>query len=387
MQSAPGPSRVSHIAALDGLRGIAILSVMLFHATLSWPGGPRPSGGFLGVDIFFVLSGFLITNLLLKEWQHSGSMALRAFYARRALRLLPALFALMATILLLPGVFYSAERPWRDALIAAAYATNWVRAFGGDIRFFAHTWSLTIEEQFYVIWPLLLLALLKLRVRRREILFLVVLGIAVPAVLRVALWHGPMSVKRLYYGFDTRFDSLLLGCLVALIASWDLIPRNRRSLIIIRLAATASAVVLAVLIASATEESQLTYFGLGAVACTSVAVLLVHVLYCPSRLSELMLGNRPLVWVGRISYGLYLWHDPIFFGMLNPTRMAKIGVSGFPLLGVRFAAAFVAATVSFYLIERPFLRIKERLASRGDGVAGRPGLVEAVRSRPSVPVA
>jgi peptidoglycan/LPS O-acetylase OafA/YrhL len=211
MQSAPEPSRLSHIAALNGLRGIAILSVMFFHATLSGAGGPRPSGGFLGVDIFFVLSGFLITALLLREWQQNGSIALRAFYARRALRLLPALFALMAVILLLPGVFYSSVRPWRDALITTAYATNWVRAFGGEIGFFGHTWSLTIEEQFYVIWPLLLLALLKLRVGRRGILFLVVVGIAVPAVLRVDLWDGPMSVKRLYYGLDTRFDSLLLG--------------------------------------------------------------------------------------------------------------------------------------------------------------------------------
>jgi peptidoglycan/LPS O-acetylase OafA/YrhL len=352
---------------------------MFFHATLSGAGGPRPSGGFLGVDIFFVLSGFLITALLLREWQQNGSIALRAFYARRALRLLPALFALMAVILLLPGVFYSSVRPWRDALITTAYATNWVRAFGGEIGFFGHTWSLTIEEQFYVIWPLLLLALLKLRVGRRGILFLVVVGIAVPAVLRVDLWDGPMSVKRLYYGLDTRFDSLLLGCLVALLASWDVIPRSGRSLLMIRRAAAASAVVLVVLIASATEESQLTYFGLGAVACASVAVLLVHVLYCPSRLSDFILANRPLAWVGQISYGLYLWHDPIFFGMLNPTRMGKIGVTGLALLGVRFAAAFVAAAVSFYLLERPFLRIKDRLARRGGGEAGRSVLVGAGR--------
>ena len=170
MQSTPGSPLLSHIAALDGLRGLAILSVMFFHATLSRANAPRPSGGFLGVDVFFVLSGFLITALLLKEWDQKGSIALGSFYARRALRLLPALFVLMAVILLVPGVFYLSQRPWWDAMVAAAYATNWVRAFGGDIGFFGHTWSLTIEEQFYVIWPLLLVGLLRLRVRRRAIL-------------------------------------------------------------------------------------------------------------------------------------------------------------------------------------------------------------------------
>jgi peptidoglycan/LPS O-acetylase OafA/YrhL len=379
MQSTPGSPLLSHIAALDGLRGLAILSVMFFHATLSRASAPRPSGGFLGVDVFFVLSGFLITALLLKEWDQKGSIALRSFYARRALRLLPALFVLMAVILLVPGVFYSSQRPWWDAMIAAAYATNWVRAFGGDVEFFGHTWSLTIEEQFYVIWPLLLVGLLRLGVRRRVILLVVLVAIAVPTVLRVDLWEGPVSVKRLYYGLDTRFDSLLLGCLVAFLASWNVIPRSERALKMIRLAAAVAAVVLVVLIANATEESQLTYFGLGVIACASVAVLLVHLIYCPSRLSDLILANRPMVWVGRISYGLYLWHDPIFFGMLNPTRMGKVGVTGVGLMAVRFVAAFVAATVSFYLLERPLLRIKDHLASPGAGTAGRSTLVAGPR--------
>lgn len=356
------PFRLPHLAALDGLRGVAILTVMFFHATLYR--GPSPRGGFLGVDLFFVLSGFLITALLMQEWQRAGGVALGAFYARRALRLLPALFAVIAVVLLVPGVFYQAARPWREAGLAALHTTNWIMAFGGNVGFFDHTWSLTIEEQFYLLWPPLLVLLLTLRVRRPVILAVVAIGILVPTWLRFEMWHGLSSVKRLYYGLDTRFDALLIGCLVALVASWDLIPRSRRVLNTIRAAATVSAVVLAVCVATMVEESRLTYQGLGSLALVACACLVLHVVYCPTRLSRLLLENRPLVWVGRISYGLYLWHFPIFNGMLNPTRMAKVGITGPTLLTVRFAVAFLIAALSFALIERPFLRLKRRFERR-----------------------
>src|SRR6185295_15880330 len=151
----------------------------------------------------------------------SGGVALGAFYARRALRLLPALFALIAVILLVPGVFYQSARPWRAAGLAALHTTNWVMAFGGNVGFLDHTWSLTIEEQFYLLWPPLLVLLLSLRVGRPAILAVVTIGILAPTWLRLELWQGPSSVKRLYYGLDTRFDALLIGCLVALVASWE----------------------------------------------------------------------------------------------------------------------------------------------------------------------
>lgn len=362
MSHAPAPFRLPHLAALDGLRGVAVLTVMFFHATLYR--GPYPSGGFLGVDFFFVLSGFLITALLMQEWQGSGGVALGAFYARRALRLLPALFALIAVILLVPGVFYQSARPWRAAGLAALHTTNWVMAFGGNVGFLDHTWSLTIEEQFYLLWPPLLVFLLSRRVGRPVILAVVTIGILAPTWLRLELWHGLPSVKRLYYGLDTRFDALLIGCLVALIASWDLVPRSRRARRAIQLVAALSAVILAVCVATMEEESSLTYHGLGILAAVACACVVLDVLYCPTRLSRLLLENRPLVWVGRISYGLYLWHFPIFNGMLNPTRMAKLGITGPALLTVRFAVAFLVAALSFALIERPFLRLKRRFERR-----------------------
>jgi peptidoglycan/LPS O-acetylase OafA/YrhL len=362
MPPAPAPFRLPHLASLDGLRGVAVLTVMFFHATLYR--GPFPSGGFLGVDFFFVLSGFLITALLMQEWQRAGGVALGAFYARRALRLLPALFALIAVILLVPGVFYQSSRPWRAAGLAALHTTNWVMAFGGNVGFLDHTWSLTIEEQFYLLWPPLLVLLLSLRVGRPVILVVVTLGILAPTWLRLELWQGLPSVRRLYYGLDTRFDALLIGCLVALIASWDLVPRSRRALRVIRVVGAVSAVILAVCVVTMEEESSLTYHGLGTLVAVACACLVLDVLYCPTRLSRLLLENRPLVWVGRISYGLYLWHFPIFNGMLNPTRMAKVGITGPALFTVRFAVAFLVAALSFALIERPFLRLKRRFERR-----------------------
>jgi peptidoglycan/LPS O-acetylase OafA/YrhL len=213
---------LTQLPSLDGLRGLAILAVMLNNARYL-------PGGFLGVDIFFVLSGFLITALLLQEWQRTGTIRLGAFYARRALRLLPALFALLALVLVAPGLFYLAARPWKDAAIAALYATNWVNAFSlRNMAILDHTWSWTVEEQFYVLWPPLVPVLLALRVRRRWILSMVLLGISVSTRLRLLLWDGPASIKRLYYGLGTRLDALLVGCLVALLVSSDLIPRPWR---------------------------------------------------------------------------------------------------------------------------------------------------------------
>lgn len=362
MGPTPAGFRLSHLAALDGLRGVAILVVMLFHATLDR--GPRPSGGFLGVDLFFVLSGFLITALLLQEWQRTGGVALGAFYARRALRLLPALFAVIAVVLLAPGAFYQSVRPWRDAALAALHTTNWVMAYGGSIGFFDHTWSLTIEEQFYLLWPPFLVLLLALGARRRYVLGVVGLGILTATWLRFEWWEGPESVRRLYYGLDTRFDGLLIGCLLALAIGWSLIPHSRRVERGIQATAAVSAVVLALCVFTMEEESRLTYQGLGSLALLACAGLVLHVVHCPSRLSRLLLENRPLVWVGRISYGLYLWHFPIFNGMLNATRMEKAGITGPALLTVRFAVAFAVAALSFALIERPFLRWKRRFARR-----------------------
>ena len=214
--------RLTQLPSLDGLRGIAILAVMLNNARYL-------PGGFLGVDIFFVLSGFLITARSPAGVAAHRPIRSAPSTARRALRLLPACSRCSRWSSWLPAssICRAAVEGRR---IAALYATNWVNAFGlRNMAILDHTWSLTVEEQFYVLWPPLVLALLALRVRRRGILAMVLLGIGASTGLRLLLWDGPASIKRLYYGLDTRFDALLVGCLVALLVSWDLIPRTGKA--------------------------------------------------------------------------------------------------------------------------------------------------------------
>src|ERR1700759_699927 len=215
---------------LDGLRGVAVAAVLLYHGGVSWSGG-----GFLGVEMFFVLSGFLITSLLVAEWGRSGAIALRAFWARRARRLLPALFALVAAI----GVYYALAGPTKaipglqgDGIATLLYISNWHQVAAGTNYFAAsgpvsplqHTWSLAIEEQFYLVWPVLVLGLLTFARRRgasdrrslQVLLGLSLTGALLAAAEMALLFHGGRGLDRVYYGTDTRATGLLLGASLAI---------------------------------------------------------------------------------------------------------------------------------------------------------------------------
>jgi peptidoglycan/LPS O-acetylase OafA/YrhL len=345
--------RLSYRPSLDGIRGVAVLMVMAHHAGLA-------RGGFLGVDVFFVLSGYLITALLMQEWERTGSISLRNFYARRALRLLPALLVLLAALLVAPRLFGLGDFvPWRQALIVLSYWPNWASAFGIiNLYVLSHTWSLGIEEQFYLLWPPLLSLLLALRVGRTATLGVVLTGILGASVVRWTLLELSDDWRRLYYGLDTRMDSLLLGCLIGLLAAWGWLPKQGRLLVVTRYAtAPAVASLLALTYRAPSLESEDLYQGVGLLACLAVSVVLVTLLASPPRLAILVLEQPMLVWIGRISYGLYLWHVPIFQGVLNPRRMTRLGIGGLPLLLLRFGGAFAVASASFYLVELPMLRL------------------------------
>jgi len=219
---------LSYTPALDGLRAIAIVAVMIYHASPS-----LMPGGFAGVELFFVLSGFLITGLLLREQQCHGRIHLGFFYARRVLRLLPALL-LMLTIVttfawcVLPAGFGS--RTLTDALLALGYCVNWARAF--DMRgasLLGHTWSLSIEEQFYVLWPITLILLVKRTGNSRSLTRVLGLSAAVAVIYRILMLTGGASGVRLYNGLDTRADGLLLGCALAAALSSGVIDLSRPS--------------------------------------------------------------------------------------------------------------------------------------------------------------
>lgn len=351
----------SHVPALDGLRGVAILVVMLFHA-----GAPLSSGGHLGVDIFFVLSGFLITGLLVREWNATGGICFRSFYARRALRLLPALYLLLAVAAVY--TFVTGPRPlslkdWSPILLSAVHLSNWARALGfaewtGDL---GHTWSLAIEEQFYLLWPVVLWVLLSFAVPARRIAGGLVVAAVVVAAWRIAVWQQDLSswdrVYRLYNGLDTRLDSLLVGSLIAILTGCGLLSESRRVKGVLRAGSLAAAGVLIVMLVRLDWFSPRLYLGGLTLSAVCTATLLLALLAREAEWLRRPLEFPLLMWTGRISYGLYLWHAPIFHLMKDAPLPAPA------LEGLRWSLSLIAAVLSYQLVEQPCLRLKERFRS------------------------
>jgi len=342
--------------SLDGLRGIAVLMVLYSHIP-SLPFG----GGFFGVDLFFALSGFLITTLLLEEWQKSGDISLKAFYARRAIRLLPAL----VEVLLFAVVFSAcrenaveAGKMRNSALITLFYMANWFVAFKalprGDL---AHTWSLSVEEQFYLVWPVLLLLMLKANWSRRRIGAVVVAGILLSAGLRAALWTRTGSWERVYFGSDTHADGILVGVLLALLMSSGVQPTSEKGLRILNLAGHGMAVFLAVFFVRGWPADPVLTMG-GYLAMNLWAGVLICCLMCaPWAPLRMLCEAAPLVWMGRISYGVYLWHSVILWAL----RSWGIQLPG-PMWLLPMGVVFAVAALSYYAVERPLLRLKRRFS-------------------------
>jgi peptidoglycan/LPS O-acetylase OafA/YrhL len=343
--------RLGYRPALDGVRGIAIAIVVAFHA-FGWP-----VAGTLGVDLFFVLSGFLITTLLLEEYERSGRIGTRAFYVRRARRLLPALFALLVPFLLiaLSAVVFRGSLP--SSLLlglggALTYTSNIVVAADPSAvpAALIHLWSLGAEEQFYIVWPLLLVVLIRrggVRIIGRALGVLLVVAV----LYRLQLLLRGASIERLYYAPDTHADSLLVGCAFGWLFVRGRLPwfiaseRARNVSIAVSLAAViAAAVLLGHVPSRLAYELQLvpTVFAVAAgvfIACAALGGSSV----------ARALSASPLAFLGRISYSLYLWHLPLLVAFAGLHRE----------FGLRSIAAVVAAvavaTVSRFMIELPVL--------------------------------
>jgi peptidoglycan/LPS O-acetylase OafA/YrhL len=355
-QLSPGPSRLGYRPCLDGLRGVAILAVIVVHTRL-----PNIRAAFVGVELFFVLSGFLITCLLLEEWDKAGSISLRRFYLRRALRLLPALAVLLLFVtcyywLFMPGT--ETVTTATDAVIALFYSTNW--ALGLHLRelgVFAHTWSLSIEEQFYLCWPLALIWWLRRGNSRSSLLNSVLLQVLLSS-----------NFARVFYGTDSRADALLLGCAVAVLFSSPSLSTNARLRRITAWGAWASAIGLIFLacvnldLDYATEVCGV-YFLIPLLA----AVLLMHLALVQSGPLHYLLSNRCLVFVGKISYGLYLWHYPIF-GLVQ-ARELPVATE----LAVELVLTAVAVLASYYLLELPALKLKTKFGAPTETVPDKTG--------------
>ena len=356
-----GRSRLVHMPALDGLRGLAVAAVLLFHG--GWAGA---RGGFLGVDVFFVLSGFLITSLLLAEQRTSGTIGLGRFWSRRARRLLPALLLVVAAVAAAAPLFDPSARVGLrgDALAALAYVANWrFVAEGSD--YFArtaadsplnHLWSLAIEEQFYLVWPLVVLAVARLRRPAAWVGAVAATGAAASAAAMVLLHRGEADVDRVYYGTDTRAHTVLIGAALAALLAPTLARRSptdggwpRPVRLLLGLISSVAALNLVVALALVKGSEPWLYEGGLPLVSIAAAAVIAHTVVNPDGWTARLLGLAPLRAAGRLSYGLYLWHWPLYL-LLNG---ARTGLSGGALLAVRLAATAAAAFASDRLLERP----------------------------------
>jgi peptidoglycan/LPS O-acetylase OafA/YrhL len=363
--------RLGYVPALDGVRGIAITLVVLWHAF------HQPVGGFLGVHVFFVLSGFLITTLLLQEWGGKGSISLRHFYFRRGLRLLPALAAMLLAytaiqtaraLVLEPGEL-DLSTALKGVGYSAFYISNIVQASGVVLGVtISQLWSLATEEQFYLLWPFVLVLALRAGAGRRAIAIVLGAAIALVAANRLYLTLADAPRVRLYFAPDTTFDAILVGCLLGLWFASGRFPRGLRSRRFALWATPPAFAYGAVIVATTGIESRALYAVLLLPFVAASAVLVLAVLTEGSLVARI-LAVRPFVFLGRISYSLYLWHTmALVFGR---------DLLGLPSLG-GVALGLVAATISYYAIEQPFLRLKARdraAVERED--SGRDGRVSA----------
>jgi peptidoglycan/LPS O-acetylase OafA/YrhL len=352
--------------ALDGVRGIAVLLVVAYHLEL--PHSPR--GGAIGVTMFFSLSGFLITSLLLREADERGSIDLPSFSMRRVLRLVPALTALCAALLVWTIASDPVDRTRAALPWVVLYAGNWERVLHGmgSLGALEHAWSLGVEEQFYLLWPLCVLALgivARPASRAAGVLVGSLAGAALSLAWRVHLWNPAdpvQSAARLYNGTDAVADQLLLGC--ALAAALHLLRRSRAQGSVRRVAAALGVPALAYLCwiaafrpgGTSVGNTRL-YLTYGATTFALASTLLVaSAVLAPTAPLSRLLATRPLVAIGQRSYGIYLWHYPLIVAV--GSDLPDLTRDQQRLLVV--AATAVATVASYRFVEQPALRWKRR---------------------------
>src|SRR6201996_1810144 len=350
-----------YMPGLDGLRAIAVLAVIFFHLGFGWA-----PGGLLGVGIFFTLSGYLITDILLGQFLKRGSIHLGRFWLGRARRLLPALFLMLLIVVAWVTIFGPAQpAQFRKAVVSAIfYVNNW-QQIAANVSYFArfapeqplnHLWSLSVEEQFYIFWPFILLIGLRF-IREREdnglrprlALWTLALAIA-SSVLMAVLYHPSLDPSRIYYGTDTRAAGLLFGAALAMVWPSRRLPRRipfqaRRNLDVM---GWIGLLIIAILIWRTGEFSQFLYRGGFVVLSLATVMVLMPLAHPACRLGNIV-GCRPLRWIGVRSYGIYLWQTPVIV-LTSPQ-----GPHGQNLLRdvLQVAAILAISAASWKFVEEP----------------------------------
>ncbi len=360
--SADTPAPLTHQPALDGIRALAVVAVMLFHAGIGWT-----HAGFLGVDVFLVLSGFLITLLLLREISSTRRVDVRAFWLRRARRLLPALVLVLVAVACF-GAFVATDEEALglrgDLFGSLFYVQNWRLVLSGQPYFaqfgspspLRHMWSLAIEEQWYLVWPLAFLVIVRMTRAKTRLIAAVIAALAViSATLMTVLYTPGGDALRIYYGTDTRAQALLIGALLAVGFSVRSTEWSRAWRFLFQVAGVAGVVFVAWVMGTKSETWPRLYRGgFTLVAIASAAIIAGAMVRGPVRR---LLSVPPLPAIGRISYGLYLWHWPIYV-WLSPDRTGRSGNS---LLALRLGVTLGVALASYFFVERPIREQRFRL--------------------------
>jgi peptidoglycan/LPS O-acetylase OafA/YrhL len=348
--------RLGYQRGFDGVRAIAVGVIVLFHSGL-W----QFKNGTVGVDIFFVLSGFLITSLLLQELNQTGRIDFVRFYRRRALRLLPAYVA-TAIASVLAAALWHAPGTARGVLFSVVYVSNWALTAGQGLGLMDHTWSLSIEEQFYLLWPIGLLLLWRLGPGRRRLRMLILASLILLGTVEASALAAAGHVNYVYAGTDVRSPALFAGCLAAMFVQHALSAGDTTAAIgrRVRFPGCVALIVLIVLAAMHTGSNTLTAAVVRPLAEALTVVVLLAAMDTSGPLRS-VLANPIAVAIGRVSYGVYLWNYPIFY-LLD----AEVGLQhrpGIALLGM--AITGVVCTLSYRFIELPFLRLKARQRPAG----------------------
>lgn len=350
------PINPRYMPGLDGVRAVAVIAIIIYHLNPQWL-----SGGFLGVDTFFVISGYLITSLLLTEYHNTGKIELMSFWLRRVKRLIPAVLFLVMGVIVLSLIFMPTEiqKVRADSIVAIFYVSNWWYIMQNVDYFeqFAvqplkHLWSLAIEEQFYLVFPIVLLSLLSFirRLKSIRIIFLILLVISMIAMM--VLYVPNENVARVYFGTDTRIQTLLMGVLLALVwPPFQLKAKvNRQMRTMIDTAGVVGLAILFICFKFVSETNSILYYG-GFFLISTVTLLVIASSVHPSGYFAKFLGNKVFTFIGSRSYSLYLWHYPIIVLIHHQFVQGQIP----PLVYVvEILLMVLMAEFSYKFIEQPF---------------------------------
>ncbi|MCM0081376.1 acyltransferase [Geomonas sp. Red32] len=350
----------SNIPALDGLRGVSILAVIGFHG--DWPGF---SGGGRGVDLFYVISGYLIAWLLLKEKEKYGAVSLKKFYYRRMLRILPAFYAFLAGYWIICQIFFTDLRKdlHESMLIAGTYSTNFMMGWFNRNVLMAHTWSLSLEEQFYLFFPAMIAFL-----SRRQATFMAALVVVATPLYRLAIYHPTLLDRlplRFAYSPDTRFDTIIWGCLIALIMRDEKGKQWLEAIFCRPVTVAAAVLVMAVnCYFSSISKGFMATAGYS-LSAASFSFLLLFILVREDHFLNKLMSVKPMQVTGRLSYALYLWH-PAALG-ISSKIVHKLHLPAQPVSEVclYLLLSFSLAAASYWIIEQPFLRLKDKFTLVG----------------------